>query len=167
MLDEQGYEVVKDDRKLRPGDWISTFMRAIGRADHVLVILSAKYLESAYCMTELSHIYNRSLGEKEDFLARVIPVVVDDAKDIHQWDGRLQRSQHWESEFQRMEPHLRLLGQTDFERYHLIKRWHDAIGDILCFIADKLHPSGFDEIIKDDYAAVREMLPQIDEHGNG
>jgi len=32
------------------------------------------------------------------------------------------------------------------------------IGNILCFIADTLHPRGFDAIAKDDFAAVREML---------
>lgn len=161
MLDREGYEVLKDDRTLRPGDWISTFMRAIGRGDHVLVILSEKYLLSPYCMTELFYTYSRSLGEKDEFLKRVIPVVLDDASDVSSVRGRLKYARHWETEFQEMEPDLRLLGQPDFERYQLIKQWHGAIGNILGFIADTLHPQGFDAIVKDDFAAVREMLSRI------
>lgn len=160
-LDEWGYDVKIDEPEMRNGDLISAFMRIIGRADHVLVILSKKYLKSPNCMTELFHIYSRSLGEKEDFLRRVIPVVIDDARDIGDWEGRLKYARHWEAEFQKMEPHLRLLGQADVERYHLIKRWHDTIGDILGFIADTLHPHGFVAITKDGFAAVRRMLPPL------
>jgi internalin A len=160
-LDSWGYEVLRDDRILRPGDWISTFMKAIGRGDHVLVILSDKYLHSPYCMTELFYIYSRSLGEKEDFLERVIPVVLADAGEIGGWKGRLKYAQHWEAEFQEMEPHLRLLGQADIDRYHLIKQWHTVIGNILGFIADTLHPHGFDAIVENDFAAVRQMLPPV------
>lgn len=159
LLDRSGYKVIKDDHDLRYGDWISTFMKAIGRGDHVLVILSEKYLCSPNCMTELFYIYSRSLGEKEEFLKRVIPVVIDDAREITDWRGRLKYSQYWETEFRDMEPHLGSLGQPDIERYQLIKQWHGVIGNILGFIADTLHPHGFDAIVKDDYAGVRQMLP--------
>jgi internalin A len=52
-------------------------MKLIGRADHVIVVLSDKYLRSPYCMTELYGIYQRSLGEKEDFLGRIIPLALE------------------------------------------------------------------------------------------
>jgi hypothetical protein len=42
-------------------------------ADHVIVVISDKYLRSPYCMTELHYIYQRSPGEKEDFLRGIIP----------------------------------------------------------------------------------------------
>jgi hypothetical protein len=37
-------------------------MKRIGLADHVIVVLSNKYLRSPYCMTELYSIYQRSVG---------------------------------------------------------------------------------------------------------
>jgi len=40
----------------------------------VIVVLSAKYLHSPYCMTELYSIYQRAVGEKEEFLRRIIPL---------------------------------------------------------------------------------------------
>ena len=120
-----------------------------------------KYLLSPYCMTELFYTYSRSLGEKDEFLKRVIPVVLDDASEVSRVRGRLKYARHWETEFKEMEPDLRLLGQLDVERYQLIKQWHGVIGNILCFIADTLHPHGFDAIVKDDFAAVRAMLSRI------
>src|ERR1700719_5147232 len=65
---------------MRSGELISGFMTRIGLADHVIVVLSDKYLRSPYCMTELHYIYQRSLGEKEDFLRRIIPLRLDDAR---------------------------------------------------------------------------------------
>jgi internalin A len=53
---------------MRSGDLISGFMKRIGRADRVIVVLSDKYLRSPYCMTELHIIYRRSNEEKEEFL---------------------------------------------------------------------------------------------------
>ena len=161
MLKSDGYEVLKDDRTLRPGDWISTFTKAIGRGDHVLVILSEKYLLSPYCMTELFKIYERSMGDKKDFLDRVIPVNVGDTGKFDDWQIVLKYVEHWKSNFTGMEPHLKDLGRSQFDRYKLIKQWHGEIGDMLGFIADELHPHDFDAIVKDDFAAVREMLSRI------
>jgi hypothetical protein len=73
---------------LRPGDLISGFMKRIGLADHVIVVLSDKYLRSPYCMTELHTIYQRSVGEKEDFLRRIIPLRLADAR-FGTWRDRL------------------------------------------------------------------------------
>jgi TIR domain len=68
--------ISRDSKVLRPGDLISGFMERIGLADHVIVVLSDKYLHSPYCMTELHSIYQRSVADKEDFLRRIIPVTI-------------------------------------------------------------------------------------------
>ena len=60
--------MVRDKNAMRSGDLISGFMKRIGRADRVIVVLSDKYLRSPYCMTELHIIYRRSNEEKEEFL---------------------------------------------------------------------------------------------------
>ena len=57
-------------------------------------------------LTELNYIYDRSLGEKEDFLKRVIPVETDDVREIGDWRGRDKYPEHWEKEFTEMEPRL-------------------------------------------------------------
>ena len=161
MLEQSGYDVVKDDRKIRHGDWISAFMKSIGRGGQILVILSRKYLHSPYCMTELNHIYENSLRDKEEFLNRIIPVVVEKTLRFDDWRFVKDVVDHWESEFTDMEPHLSKLGLPQIERYQLIRQWCGATGNILGFIGDKFHPRGFDEIMKDDFAAVRQMLPPV------
>jgi internalin A len=115
---------------LRSGDLISGFMKRIGLADNVIVVLSDKYLRSPYCMTELYFIYQRSLGEKEDFLRRIVPLALEDAR-FGNRRVRLVYTKHWTTEFEEMEQH---------------------------YVNDVLVPLGFDEIVKDDFAELRRML---------
>ena len=77
-LGQHGWNILRDSNVLRSGGLISGFMKRIGLADHVIVVLSDKYLRSPYCM--------------------------------------------------------------------------------LAYVNDTLHPHGFDEIVKDDFAALRQML---------
>ena len=143
---------------MRSGDLISGFMKRIGLADRVIVVLSDKYLRSAYCMTELYSIYQRSLGEKEDFLRRITPIVLDDAR-FGTWRDRLAYTTYWRTEFEEMEKHLKDVGEMDFGLYKSMQEWHNRIADILSFINDVLCPHGFDDIVKDDFAGLCPLGP--------
>jgi internalin A len=162
-LTQEGWNVLRDSGVMRPGELISGFMKRIGRADRVIVVLSDKYLQSTYCMTELYGIYQRSVGEKEDFLRRVIPLTLQDAR-ISTRDDRLAYAQHWKREFERLdadfaEPERRkLLGEGDFAEYRAMRQWYTQLSDMLRHINDVLHPHGFRAIVKDDFAALRQML---------
>jgi len=57
-----------------------------------------------------------------------------------------------------MEQHFTHLGEEDLKLYNAMKRWHNEVGDMLAYVNDKLVPHGFDEILKDDFAALRQML---------
>jgi hypothetical protein len=57
-----------------------------------------------------------------------------------------------------MEQNLRLLGDDDRRAYELCRVWHAVIGTMLGYVADTLHPVGFDAISTDDFRAVRDML---------
>jgi internalin A len=158
-LGQHGWHILRDSNVLRSGELISGFMKRIGLADHVIVVLSNKYLRSPYCMTELYSIYQRSVGEKEDFLRRIIPLVLDDAR-FGTWRDRLVYTKHWRAEFEEMEQHFKDLGEADFRLYKAMQDWHNRIGNMLAFVNDVLTPHGFDEIVKDDFAALRQMLQQ-------
>ena len=132
-------------------------MKRIGLADHVIVVLSEKYMRSPYCMTELHSIYQRSLGEKEDFLRRIIPLRLVDAR-FGTWRDRVAFAEYWEAEFKAMEEKFRQLGTADFALYRSMQEWHNRIGDMLVHVNDVLNPHGFDEIVKDDFASLRQML---------
>jgi internalin A len=110
-------------------------------------------------MTELHYIYQRSLGEKEDFLKRIIPLALADAM-FGTWRDRAEHAKHWKKEFSQMKKLLSDLGTADFALYKAMQDWYNHVGDMLAYVNDTLHPHGFDEILKDDFAVLREMLQQ-------
>ena len=57
-----------------------------------------------------------------------------------------------------VEQHFTHLGEEDLKLYKAMRRWHNEVGDMLAYVNDKLHPHGFDEILKDDFAGLRQML---------
>jgi internalin A len=155
-LPTDGWKVVRDAVAMGPGEQISTFMKRLTQADRVIVVLSDKYLHSPYSMAELYGIYQRSLEQKEEFLQRVIPLALDDAK-FRDWRDRVACAKHWRTEFEDMEQNLRDLGKADFALYKSMKDWHNHVNDILADVNDVLSPHGF-EIVKNDFASLRQML---------
>jgi internalin A len=63
-------------------------MKTLGQARLVIVVLSEKYLRSPYCMTELYSVYQNARQERQEFLNRIIPLVLKDAN-IGNWRGLL------------------------------------------------------------------------------
>ena len=51
--EKKGIKIIRDKTAMRYGDRISKFMSRIARGDRIFVVLSDKYLKSAYCMHEL------------------------------------------------------------------------------------------------------------------
>jgi hypothetical protein len=74
------------------------------------------------------------------------------------WRARAVHAKHWETEFKAMEQDIPHLGQEDLKLYKAMRRWHNEVGDMLAYVNDVLSPHGFDEIVKDDFAALRQML---------
>jgi internalin A len=72
-LEKENRQVIRDKNALHPGDLISDFMKTLGQARLVIVVLSDKYLRSPYCMTELHAIYKNAREERQEFLNRIIP----------------------------------------------------------------------------------------------
>jgi len=156
-LGQHGWHILRDKSAMRPGDLISGFMKRIGLADHVIVVLSDKYLRSPYCMTELNSIYRNSRLEKQGFLDRIIPLVLDDAR-FGTPEERVEYAKHWETRYLKLRSDLDHLSVEDFRLYKSMQKWHLDIGEMLTYVSDVLSPHGFDEIVKDDFAALRQML---------
>jgi hypothetical protein len=90
-------------------------------------------------------------------LRRIIPVVLDDTQ-IGTWRDRVAHAQHWRAEFEEMQQHFKDLGEVDFRLYKAMQEWHNRIGDMLAYVNDVLTSHGFDDIVKDDFASLRQML---------
>ena len=104
-LRQDGWNILRDKPTIRYGDLISGFMKRIGLADHVIVVLSDKYLRSPYCMTELHAIYQRSNGQKPEFLRRIIPIVLNDAK-FNEFQYRDAYAEYWTTQYKTMDQSL-------------------------------------------------------------
>lgn len=100
---------------LRPGDWIPKFMQEIGTADCVLVIFSEKYLRSIYCMQELLYLYQFSLGDRNDFLHRLVPLTVGDLR-FDRAAERAKHVHHWEKEDKELDSALAQLYRYQYRR---------------------------------------------------
>jgi hypothetical protein len=90
-------------------------------------------------------------------LSRVVPLIPADAR-FGTWRDRVAYAEHWEAEFKSMEEKFKHLAEADFRLYKAMQEWHNRTGDMLAYLNDVLHPHGFDEIVKDDFAALRQML---------
>ena len=108
-------------------------------------------------MTELYDIYRRSIGAEDDFQSRVNPLVLNDVR-INDWEHRVAYAKLWEEEYKKMEPHLAYLGPASRELFNNMREWHFRMDEMLGFLSNKLGPRGFDEIVKDNFAGVRQML---------
>jgi internalin A len=154
-----GYEVVRDKDHMRWGEIISAFMKLLGRGDRVIVNLSAKYLRSIYCMTELHEVFVQSRAEPADFLSRIVPHTLADAR----IDGMRERNGHvlyWKEEVEAVRRDVAdgMLGPSDYRDWHKMNRWVADVSEMLKHIADVLHPRGFEQIVADDFAALNVLL---------
>jgi internalin A len=165
VVEREGFRMLRDKREMRTGDWISTFMERIGRGAHILVVLSEKYFQSRYCMRELHSIYERSLGNKEDFLQRVMPVFLDDVASLGGLSSYMPYVEAWKRECDEMERQVAHWGKDEFELYQRMRKWQIDLGNIVGFLTDPVYPRGRGAIEKDDYAALKEMLAKVRRNG--
>ncbi|RPI82342.1 MAG: toll/interleukin-1 receptor domain-containing protein, partial [Planctomycetaceae bacterium] len=156
-LEERGFLVRRDSSEIRYGSVISEYMKRLGRADRVLVILSEKYLRSPYCMSELHAIYQRSQGDQQEFLNRVIPVSLDDAR-FSSPEERVEHARSWYARHEKLKADRDFLGDDDQRLLTDMKRWSQDIGNMLAFINDTLTPRRFEDICRDDFLALRELV---------
>ncbi len=160
-LVREGYEVKRDKRAMRPGDWISDFMREIGQARRVCVVLSEKYVQSPYCMRELLFLYQSSCGEKADFLNRIVPLVLEDAK-LSKTPERLAHVRYWNAQLQELTEATAGLDPATWggagADMTMIRDFCHHTELMLRHVSDHLMPRGIKDIEKDDFAAVIEAL---------
>jgi internalin A len=156
-LEKEGWKILRDTNSIKYGDLISAFMMKMGMADSVIVVLSDKYLHSPYCMSELYAIYRRSNQEKTEFLRRIVPLVLEDAC-IGTPEERVEHAKHWETRALKLKDDAGYMSEGDFRLYQNMKEFSNHVGAMLTHVNDVLHPHGFQDIVKDDFAALRQML---------
>lgn len=148
QLRAEGIELVRDKRRVRPGEWLSQFAAEIGRGDVVLVVLSKRYLQRYYCMQELLHLFHRSQGDKAAFLTRVVAIVPPDLALDSELD-RLEYVDYWmkkDSEFSSKVAAVgaERLSPAGRDEWLAIKDFSNRTAELLSWVADTLMPRGFE-----------------------
>ena len=82
-------------------------------------------------------------------------------------EDRQAYAEHWDQELKKwnqklaglsLSEMLARLSSEDWTRFKAIQEWQLRVVDMLGFLEDKLKLRGFDEIVKDDFASLRQML---------
>lgn len=88
--------VHRDRESMDVGDSIDKFERRIARGEFVVLLISEKSLQSEHCMKELGLIYQHCQGQYSEFVNRIVPVILSDAK-IGDPIARLKVAMFWKS----------------------------------------------------------------------
>lgn len=148
----RGIRIQRDKTSLSVGDSITKFMQRIAQGDRVFVILSDKYLRSAFCMFELCELWRTSRQEGAAFLERVRMYALPDA----QFDTPVARTRiaiHWKQQHAELEALVRehgtdVVGESDFKRLRLMGAFYRDVSEILATMADIVRPRNFKDLAR-------------------
>jgi internalin A len=136
-------------------------MKTIMQGDRVLVVLSKKYLESVYCMSELYGVFLHSRSNKADFLSRIVPLTLSDVR-IFAREDRVAHARHWKTaheaiSWQDVKDGL-VCPEEDCMEWMQIGKWATTVAEMLKYIADTLHPTSFATLCAADFAPLKSLL---------
>jgi len=150
--EKRGIHVVRDKTDMGLGDQISAFMRRLAQGDRVFVILSEKYLQSAFCVGELCTVWRNCRELDDEFRQRVRVFVQDDAR-IATIPDRRRHVLWWQKQFKAIndlmaeDPEIPL-PIRDHAAWLQMRDFTHHLGDILSLVADTLRPHDFKELEK-------------------
>jgi internalin A len=147
---------VRIDRdEMRPGDLISAFMERLAAADRVIVVISAKYLRSEYCMYELFKIYQNCRMKAGNFQRRIIPVILPDAGLSGRTALRLKPAIYWKKEEEELEAmmaaNLKAVGTSIHMKFRLIGEFARNTSDMIEYLYDQLQPRDYDRQMEESF----------------
>jgi internalin A len=158
----EGITVHIDRDEMRPGDLISDFMDRLSAADRIIVVISAKYLQSEYCMYELFKIYLNCRKTAEDFHRRIIPIILPDAGFSGGPAARLKPALYWNQQEQELTSLVsgnpQIVGTTMYNKYRLIGEFARNSSDMIEYLNDQLRPRDVDRQMEEGFA---ELCQQI------
>jgi internalin A len=161
-LKKEDYNLVRDKVDLGYKGFISDFMKRIGKGDLVIVVLSEKYVKSAYCMFELYEIARNSKFEKELFREKVVPIVVEfvDFTDTFILEEHFEYWEELHLKWDKLvEKRKRQLSQEQFDRYEKIKLVHQNFGKLADWLVD-MNTLSKELLSADDFKIIKENIKE-------
>ena len=151
-----------DREVMRPGDLISAFMDRLAAADRVIVVISAKYLRSEYCMYELFMLYQNCRKKAGDFHRRIIPIILPDAGLSERTATRFKPVLYWKQEAEELgaivTANPREVGTSMHMKYRLIGEFASNSSDMIEYLYDQLQPRDYDRQMEEGFAELCEQI---------
>jgi internalin A len=152
--DGRNKTIIRDKTEMKIGDRISTFMDRIGKGavnGRVCIVLSDKYLRSAYCMHELFDAWRNCREDGGTFIDRTRVFVLPCAK-IATAVERAQYVIYWQSKFKEMNTLVRkrgpfVISDKDNAEFRLMSRFVSETANVLHLVQDTLRPRSFDSYV--------------------
>jgi internalin A len=140
---------------MKIGDRISTFMDRIGKGvvnGRVCIVLSDKYLRSAYCMHKLFDVWRNCREDGGTFIDRTRALLLPSAK-ISTAVERAQYVIYWQNKVKEVNALVRKHGQfvlsdKDNAEFRLMTRFVNETVNVLQLAHDTLQPLSFDDFVK-------------------
>jgi internalin A len=155
-------EVRIDREVMRPGELISAFMDRLAAADRVIVVISAKYLRSEYCMYELFKLYQNCCKKAEDFQRRIIPIILPDAGLSGSTAARLKPAEEWDKQRKELKATFAknpdILGERGYKKYRLICEFSRNTFDMLDYLLDQHQRRDYDRQMEESFPELCEQI---------
>ena len=148
----KGISIIRDKTAMSYGERISKFMERIGRGNRIFIILSDKYLKSAYCMHELFEVGRNCRQDDAEFIARTRVYILPSAK-IGTFAERTAYVRYWREQFAEMDKAaatdgLGILAKADHADYTRMQDFVTKTPDMLRLVLDVLRPGTFEDFMK-------------------
>lgn len=130
-----GIKLIRDERYIGDFESISDFMKKIRDSNYVLMVISDEYLKSPSCMFEVLE-----LKKERDYEKRILPILLEDAKQIFKLDGKQKYIKYWENEFDETKKKIGFIDLINsgklIEQLRVIERIGRDISDFLFTLSD-------------------------------
>lgn len=159
-LVEDGYPLKRDKMDLGYKGLISDFMKEIGQGNLIIIAISDKYLRSPYCMFEIYEVWRNSSFEKNRFIEKIFPIVVERIKldDPLILDNYLEywerQEESWKNLVQKRTPKL---GGEHFLMYDRVRKISHNFSNIASFIQD-MNSLNKELISENNFQVIKELI---------
>lgn len=146
-LQVYGYKVERDIRDAEYANNIKEFMKRIRKTDYSIIVLSDNFLKSENCMREILEFI-----KDDDYKNRIIPVILDSAKDIWGSAKGVQYTIYWKEKEEEFKEQLKKIDEESkggyIEDLKHISSVKDSIGEIIKIFRDmKMFDSNEDDLV--------------------
>ena len=151
-----GITFIRDVRNIGTFKSIKEFMNLIRENKYVLMIISDSYLKSENCMYEVLEFM-----KELDYKARILPIILDDAKTIYTLKGKANYIKYWQDKYNDLNEIIESLEPTNSiqltQNLKIIKNICGEIGEFLS-ILDDIFSVSFDELKKITYKPILDFI---------